>query len=74
MFIIELLSGEEIIETKGDTLDINPNTGVVTVSRVDGNEASATHYSPVAWSQVKHRVQRSVVPVSPAPLVTQIYH
>ena len=72
MFIIELLNGEEITETKGDTLAINPNTGVVTVSRVDGNEASATHYSPAAWSQVKQRVQRSMVPASPAPMLAQV--
>ncbi len=73
MFVIELLNGEEIVETTGDTLTINPNTGVVTVSRVDGNEASATHYSPSAWSQVKHRVKRSVVPASPAPLHAQVF-
>ena len=73
MFIIELLNGEEITETKGDMLAVNPNTGVVTVSRVDGNEASATHYSPAAWSQVKQRLHRSVVPASPAPMLEHVF-
>ena len=74
MFIIELVNGEEITEARGDTLAINPNTGVVTVSRVDGNEASATHYSPAAWARVNQRVQRSVVKASPAPMLTQVFH
>ena len=73
MFIIELLNGQEIAEIKGDTLEINPNTGVVTVSRVDGNEASTTHYSPATWSQVKQRIQRSVVPASPNPMLAHIF-
>jgi len=51
MFVIELLNGEEVTEVKGDTLGINPHTGVVIVSRVDGNEASATLYSPAAWAR-----------------------
>jgi hypothetical protein len=72
MFVIELVNGQEITEARGDMLSMNHNTGVVTVSRVDGNEESATHYSPTAWAQVKQRVQRSMVPASPTPMRGQV--
>ncbi|MDI3315799.1 MAG: hypothetical protein QJR12_16460 [Mycobacterium sp.] len=70
MYVIRLLDGAEIHETKGDVFDLNPATGVVTISRVDGFEETTTHYSPSAWQSVTHRVERSVVPASPWPMVT----
>jgi len=73
MFVIQLLNGEEITETKGDTIDVNPNTGVVTVSRTNGFEATSTYYSPAAWHSVQQRLQRSVVPATPAPLLTGVF-
>lgn len=72
MFVIQLLNGDEISETKGDTIDVNPNTGVVTVSRSNGFESTSTYYSPSAWHSVQQRLQRSVVPATPAPLLTGI--
>ncbi|MBS4729744.1 hypothetical protein MSM1_15795 [Mycobacterium sp. SM1] len=69
MYVIRLLDGSEIQESKGDVFDLNPATGVVTVSRVDGFEETTTHYSPSAWQSVVHRVERSVVPASPWPMV-----
>jgi hypothetical protein len=71
MYVIRLLDGSEIQESKGDVFDLNPATGVVTVSRVDGFEETTTHYSPSAWQSVVHRVERSVVPASPWPMVGQ---
>jgi hypothetical protein len=57
VFIIRLLSGREVHETEGDQLSINQDTGVITVSRVDGFEEVTTHYSPSAWEMVTHRVK-----------------
>jgi hypothetical protein len=57
MFVIRLVNGREVHETEGDQLSINRDTGVITVSRVDGFEEVTTHYSPVAWEMVTHRVK-----------------
>ena len=55
MFVIRLANGEEVQGGEGDELEINPQTGVLTVSRVDGFEEITTHYSPMAWLSVTHR-------------------
>lgn len=47
-YVIRLHDGAEIHESKGDVFDLNAASGVVTVSRVDGFEQTATHYSPIA--------------------------
>lgn len=57
MFVIQMMDGEEITAAEGDELEINPNTGVLTVSRVDGFEEATMHYSPAAWRSVIHRVK-----------------
>jgi hypothetical protein len=57
VFIIRLLNGEEVRATEGAELSINHDTGVVTVSRVEGFEEVTTHYSPSAWEVVTHRVR-----------------
>ncbi|MGH3968543.1 MAG: hypothetical protein ACRDTV_10635 [Mycobacterium sp.] len=57
MFTIRLLDGEEVHASDGDKLSINHDTGVVSVSRVDGFEEVTTHYSPSAWGSVTHRVR-----------------
>jgi hypothetical protein len=59
MFIIRLLNGEEVRATDGAELSMNHDTGVVTVSRVDGFEEVTTHYSPSAWEVVTQRVRVS---------------
>ena len=53
------LPGREVHETKGDRLSINHDTGVITISRVEGFEEVTTHYSPAAWEMVTHRVTAS---------------
>lgn len=68
MFVIQLLNGQEITEGKGDTIDVNPHTGVVTVSRTNGFEATSTYYSPSAWHSVQQHLQRSVVTATPHPI------
>lgn len=55
MFIIRLSNGEEVHASDGDELEINQQTGVLSVSRVDGFEEITTHYSPSAWLSVTHR-------------------
>ena len=55
MFLIRLASGEEVQGSDGDELEINQETGVLSVSRVDGFEEITTHYSPSAWLSVTHR-------------------
>lgn len=55
MFVIRLANGEEVQGGEGDDLEINADTGVLTVSRIDGFEEITTHYSPVAWLSVTHR-------------------
>jgi hypothetical protein len=55
MFVIRLANGEEVQAADGDELEINQETGVLTVSRVDGFEEITTHYSPSAWLSVTHR-------------------
>ncbi|OBH35139.1 hypothetical protein A5684_15200 [Mycobacterium intracellulare] len=55
MFSIRLASGEEVQASAGDELEINQETGVLSVSRVDGFEEITTHYSPAAWLSVTHR-------------------
>ena len=45
----------------GDKLTINQETGVLTVSRIDGFEEVTTHYSPSAWASVTHRIKEPVV-------------
>jgi hypothetical protein len=57
VFVIRLLNGREVHETQGDHLSINHDTGVVTVSRVDGFEEITTHYSPSAWEMVTYRIK-----------------
>jgi hypothetical protein len=57
MFIIRLLNGREVHETEGDHLSMNHDTGVITISRVDGFEEVTTCYSPSAWEMVTHRVK-----------------
>jgi hypothetical protein len=49
MFTIRLANGREVHETDGDQLSVNQDTGVVTISRVDGFEEVTTLYSPTAW-------------------------
>ncbi|GFG75360.1 hypothetical protein [Mycobacterium botniense] len=68
MFVIRLLDGEEVSAHDGDKLSINRQTGVITVSRVEGFQEITTHYSPAAWVSVTHRVKDTVNPalVSPA--------
>lgn len=55
MFIIRLSNGEEVHASGGDELEVNQQTGVLSVSRVDGFEEITTHYSPSAWLSVTHR-------------------
>ncbi|OBG52615.1 MULTISPECIES: hypothetical protein [unclassified Mycobacterium] len=55
MFVIRLANGEEIQGSESDGLEINQETGVLTVSRVDGFEEITTYYSPMAWLSVTHR-------------------
>lgn len=57
MFVIRLLDGEEVHAGDNDKLSINEDTGVVSVSRVDGFEEVTTHFSPSAWGSVTHRVK-----------------
>jgi hypothetical protein len=57
VFIIRLLDGEEVHGLDGDQLTINQETGVLTVSRIDGFEEVTTHYSPSAWASVTHRIK-----------------
>jgi hypothetical protein len=61
VFIIRLLDGEEVHALDGDKLTINQETGVLTVSRIDGFEEVTTHYSPSAWASVTHRIKEPVV-------------
>ena len=61
MFIIRLLNGEEVHAAEGDKLTINQETGVLSVSRIDGFEEVTTHYSPSAWSSVTHRIKEPVL-------------
>ena len=61
MFIVRLLDGEEVHALDGDELTINQETGVLTVSRIDGFEEVTTHYSPSAWASVTHRIKEPVV-------------
>ncbi len=55
MFVIRLANGEEVQAGEGDELEINQQTGVLSVSRIDGFEEITTHYSPLAWVSVTHR-------------------
>ncbi len=55
MFVIRLCNGEEVHAAEGDELEINQETGVLSVHRVDGFEEITTHYSPSAWMSVTHR-------------------
>jgi hypothetical protein len=61
MFVIRLANGEEVHASEGDELEINQQTGVLSVSRVDGFEEITTHYSPVAWLSVTHRKKGAAV-------------
>jgi hypothetical protein len=61
VFIIRLLDGEEVHASDGDKLTINHDTGVVSVTRIDGFEEVTTHYSPSAWGSVTQRVKEPVV-------------
>jgi hypothetical protein len=66
VFSIRLLNGEEVHAAEGDKLSINQESGVLTVTRIDGFEEVTTHYSPSAWSSVTHRIKE---PVMRPPLV-----
>ena len=57
MFVIRLNNGSEVHETEGDRLSFNHDTGVITVSHIEGFEQTTTHYSPTAWEMVTHRVK-----------------
>lgn len=57
MFVIRLLDGEEVTGNDADKLSVNEDTGVVSVSRIDGFEEVTTHFSPSAWGSVTHRVK-----------------
>jgi hypothetical protein len=57
MFVIRLVNGREIHETDGDHFSINSDTGIITVSRVEGFEEVTTYYSPTSWEMVTHRVK-----------------
>jgi hypothetical protein len=57
MFVIRLVNGREIQETEGDRFSINSDTGIITVSRVEGFEEVTTYYSPASWETVTHRVK-----------------
>ena len=61
VFVIRLQNGEEVHGAENDVLAVNEQTGVLTVTRVDGFEEVTTHYSPSAWASVTHRVKGSVV-------------
>ena len=63
MFIIRLNNGREVHETDGDQLSVIHDTGVLTISRVDGFEEVTTHYSPTAWEMVTYRVKDARRPV-----------
>jgi hypothetical protein len=57
VFTIRLLNGQEVHATNRDQLSFNHDTGVVTVSRVEGFDEVTTHYSPMAWEMVTSRVK-----------------
>ena len=57
VFVIRLPDGEEVHGTDADELTINQDTGVLTVTRVDGFETVTTHYSPATWASVTQRVK-----------------
>jgi hypothetical protein len=61
VFVIRLQNGEEVHGAENDALAVNEQTGVLTVTRVDGFEEVTTHYSPSAWASVTHRVKEPVV-------------
>jgi hypothetical protein len=61
VFVIRLMDGEEVHAADGDQLNINQETGVLSVTRVDGFEEVTTHYSPAAWASVTHRVKDTLV-------------
>jgi hypothetical protein len=61
VFVIRLVNGEEVHGAENDTLAVNEQTGVITVSRIDGFEEVTTHYSPSAWASVTHRVKEPVM-------------
>lgn len=61
VFSIRLFSGEEVQASEGDELEINQQTGVLSVSRVDGFEEITTHYSPSAWASVTHRKKGAAI-------------
>jgi hypothetical protein len=61
VFVIRLLDGEEVHAAEGDKLNVNQESGVLSVHRIDGFEEVTTHYSPSAWASVTHRVKEPVV-------------
>ncbi|HZE15124.1 MAG TPA: hypothetical protein VE197_05095 [Mycobacterium sp.] len=65
MFVIKMLDGEEVRESRGDILTLNHETGVLTVSRIDGSKETTTHYSPAKWGSVTHQIQRTLVSATP---------
>jgi hypothetical protein len=62
VFVIRLLNGEEVHAAENDELTVNEQTGVVSVTRIDGFEEVTTHFSPAAWASVTHRVRQHGVP------------
>jgi hypothetical protein len=57
MFTTRPANGREVHETDGGRLPVNHDTGVATISRVDGFEEVTTLYSPTAWEMVTYRVK-----------------
>jgi hypothetical protein len=62
VFIIQLVNGQEVRANEGDQLSINHDTGVITVSRIEGFEEVTMHYSPSMWGMVTHRVNGAFRP------------
>lgn len=61
MFVIRMVNGEEIHGAGDEKLTINPDTGVLSVTRTDRHGESTTHYSPTAWRSVTHRVNGTAI-------------
>lgn len=59
MFVISTLDGEEIQATDSDRVMISPDTGVLTIQRMEGSERVTTYYSAAAWRSVTHRAKKS---------------
>lgn len=58
VFVIRMLDGEEIHAADPTEVTINPTSGVLTIHRLDRQGDITTHYSPMAWRSVSHRLKR----------------